>query len=74
MPMFSIRVTYENSTTATSFYRLSNLATFIKKHPLQGKRSTMPVLPWLVDLAFEKAKKDGIDGRVCRIDIKERLT
>ena len=74
MPIFRITVTYENETTTTSFYRLRDLSEFIKEHPLHGKRGAVPVLPWLLDLAFGKAKNDGIDSKVRKIDIKERLT
>lgn len=72
MPLFSIRITYDNDTEATAFYRLSHLSEFMKKHPLKGKRGCMPLLPWLLDMAWDKIGDDRVDGKVQRIDIEEQ--
>ena len=70
---FRVKVTFDDDTELTTGYKLSDLVRVIKKSPLCGKRSPMPVLPWLIDLGIDQAQWTH-RRPIKRIDIEEKVT
>lgn len=65
-----ITITYEDGTTSIAKLRLTMLARVMRESSMHKKRSVKPILPWLIDYAFETAEKN--ESNIKRIDVEER--
>lgn len=53
---FSIVTKLTGGLTITNRYEIRSLAEYIKKN--RGKRMATPLLPWLIDLAFDECSSN----------------
>lgn len=75
--VFIVEITYENDVSLEKVYRLRHIARYIKR--VKEKDSSianirsLPITPWLIEMAFEEAKIGGYSTPIRCIEIQERV-
>ena len=64
-----ITITSADGAVITINLRLAALARTMRESPMHKKRAVKPILPWLLDYAFETAERNKSD--IKRIDMEE---
>lgn len=73
---FTAKITYSGGDDVTFVYRLAQIARYLKrKRAIEENREvkSMPVTPWLVDMAFVDALTACTGREIARIHIEEKV-